>query len=235
SGRSQRVARRAAHHPAVAHDAGRAGATQRQGHRHRHALRSAAPAGGHPLMRIAVLTGGATPGRAVAFASASQIVAALRSRKHDVRVVDLAGSLMDERAERELLGGAVGLTPPAVDALAERERRMLSEGLAALEAVRNAEVLFLAVHGGALEGGTLQARYDCEVMAEQLSPGIELTVGVLGDVPLPVGQIVPKHELFDYETKYTPGMSEETFPARIDTALARQLQEYALMAHRALK
>src|SRR2546425_7681128 len=37
---------------------------------------------------------------------------------------------------------------------------MLSEGLAELDAVRNAEVLFLAVHGGALEGGTLQAVLD---------------------------------------------------------------------------
>lgn len=274
-------------------------------------------------MRVTVLTGGATAERAVALASASQIVAALRSRNHDVTVVDLAGDQLDDKGERELLGGAVGVTPPAVDALAEREKKMLSEGLAALPSVREADVLFLAVHGGALEGGTLQAvldvidvpytgsgplasalamdkdlskrlfraagvpvpawfmapvaaddvttalgwpvivkpskqgssvgltlvkqaqdldnavsvaaQYDDEVMAEQFIPGQELTVGVLGDVPLPVGQIVPKHELFDYETKYTPGMSEETFPARIDTLLARQLQEYALMAHRALK
>ena len=274
-------------------------------------------------MRVTVLTGGATAERAVAFASASQIVAALRSRKHDVKVVDTAGGQLDERGEREVLGGAVGLTPPAVDALAERERQMLSEGLAELPSVREADVLFLAVHGGALEGGTLQAvldvigvpytgsgplasalamdkdlakrlfraagvpvpawfmapvapddvttalgwpvivkpskqgssvgltlvkkaqdldnavklagHYDDEVMAEQFIPGRELTVGVLGDVPLPVGEIVPKHELFDYETKYTPGMSDETFPAKIDTLLARQLQEYALMAHRALK
>ena len=111
-------------------------------------------------MRITVLTGGATAERAVAFASASQIVAALRGRKHEVQVVDLAGGLLDDRAEGELLGGAVGLTPPTVDALAERERHMLSEGLAELEPVRNAEVLFLAVHGGALEGGTLQAVLD---------------------------------------------------------------------------
>ncbi len=274
-------------------------------------------------MRITVLTGGATAERAVAFASASQIVNALRSRRHNVHVVDTAGGLLDERAERELLDGAVGAAPPSVDDLAERERRMLSEGLAELEAVREADVLFLAVHGGPLEGGTLQAvldvvgvpytgsgplasalamdkdlskrlfratgvpvpawfmapvasddvttalgwpvivkpskqgssvgltlvkkaqdldnavelaaRYDDEVMAEQFIPGRELTVGVLGDVPLPVGEIVPKHELFDYEAKYTPGMSDETFPARIDTLLARQLQEYAIMAHRALK
>src|SRR5947208_13967101 len=37
---------------------------------------------------------------------------------------------------------------------------MLSEGLAELEPIQNAEVLFLAVHGGALEGGTLQAVLD---------------------------------------------------------------------------
>ena len=274
-------------------------------------------------MRVTVLTGGATAERAVAFASASQIVSALRSRKHDVHVVDLAGGVLDVRAERELLGSAVGAVPPDVDELAERQRRMLSEELAELPAVREAEVLWLAVHGGALEGGTLQAvldvlgipytgsgplasalamdkdlskrlfrsmgvpvpawfmapvaaedvstalgwpvivkpskqgssvgltlvkkaedldnavklaeRYDDEVMAEQFIAGRELTVGVLGDVPLPVGEIVPKHELFDYVTKYTPGMSEETFPAKIDTLLARQLQEYAVMAHRALK
>ena len=276
-------------------------------------------------MRITVLTGGATAERAVAFASASQIVAGLRSRQHQVSVVDLArgGGPLDERAERELLGGAGGAALPDVDALAEQERRMLSEGLGELKAVREAEVLWLAVHGGALEGGTLQAvldvigvpytgsgplasalamdkdlakrlfraagvpvpawfmapvgaddvstalgwpvivkpskqgssvgltlvkkaqdldnavklaeRYDDEVMAEQYIAGRELTVGVLGDVPLPVGEIVSKHELFDYVTKYTPGMSEETFPAKIDTVLARQLQEYALTAHRAVK
>ena len=53
-------------------------------------------------MRITVLTGGATAERAVAFASASQIVAALRgsARKHQVQVVDLAGGVLDEAAER---------------------------------------------------------------------------------------------------------------------------------------
>src|SRR5436309_1004686 len=274
-------------------------------------------------MRVTVLTGGATAERAVAFASASQIVAALRSRGHELSVVDTAGGLLDERGERELLGAAVGTAPPAVDQLAAREQRMLSEGLAELPAVRDADVLFLAVHGGSGEGGTLQAvldvigvpytgsgplgsslamdkdlakrlfraagvpvpawfmapvapedvttalgwpvivkpskmgssvgmtlvktakgldaavelarRYDDEVMAEQFIPGRELTVGILGDVPLPVGEIIPKHELFDYECKYTLGLSQEIFPAKIDTKLARQLQELAFIAHRALK
>src|SRR5207253_747328 len=86
--------------------------------------------------------------------------AALRSRGHDVCVVDTAGGLLDETGEREALGGAVGTAPPAVDQLAAREQRMLSEGLAELPAVREADVVFLAVHGGQLEGGTLQAVLD---------------------------------------------------------------------------
>src|SRR2546427_8938624 len=77
--------------------------------------------------------------------------------------------------------------------------------------------------------------YDAEVLVEQFIAGRELTVGVLGDVPLPVGEIIPKHELFDYECKYTPGMSEEIFPARLDPKPARQLQGLALAAHRSLK
>jgi D-alanine-D-alanine ligase len=85
---------------------------------------------------------------------------------------------------------------------------------------------------GAVE---LARRYDSEVLAEQFIPGRELTVGILDDVPLPVGEILPRHELFDYECKYTPGMSEELFPAKLDTPVARQLQELALAAHRALK
>src|SRR5437667_369260 len=163
-------------------------------------------------MRVTVLTGGATAERAVAFAGAVQIVAALRQRGHTVSVVDTASGLLTRADEARLLTSAVGREPPPVVELDERERAFLSNGLAALPDVTGAEVLF-----------------------EQFIAGRELTVGVLGDVPLPVGEIIPKHELFDYECKYTPGMSEEVFPAKLDPKPARQLQELALAAHRALK
>ena len=58
---------------------------------------------------------------------------------------------------------------------------------------------------------------------------------MLGDQALTVGEIVPRHEIFDYECKYTPGMSEEIFPARIDAALTETLRALALRTHRALK
>lgn len=276
-------------------------------------------------MRVTVLTGGATPERAVAFAGAAQVVTALRGRGHDVHVVDLATGLLSEAEEQRLLVLEVGTTPPAIGDLAAREREMLAEGLAGLATVRGADVLFLVLHGGAGEGGILQAvleaigvpytgsgplgsalavdkdlskrlfraagipvadwimtpppikpgalkralglpmivkpskqgstlglslvkreqdvtaaiaeaaRWDDEVMVEAFIPGRELTVGVLGDEALPPGEIIPRHELFDYECKYTPGMSEEVFPAKIGSRIARRLQELALSAHRAVK
>lgn len=78
-------------------------------------------------------------------------------------------------------------------------------------------------------------RYDDEVMLEQFVPGRELTVGILGDEALPVGEIIPKHEVYDYECKYTPGMAEEVFPAQIPSDRAREVQELARRAFQALK
>ena len=78
-------------------------------------------------------------------------------------------------------------------------------------------------------------RYDDEVMIEQFVAGRELTVGILGDEALPVGEIIPKHEIYDYECKYTPGMAEEVFPAQIPSDRAREAQELAKRAFQALK
>ena len=81
----------------------------------------------------------------------------------------------------------------------------------------------------------LAFEYDDEVMLERFVPGRELTVPVLGDETLPVGEIISKKEIFDYEAKYQPGMAEEIFPADIPADLAREAQRLALETHRALK
>jgi D-alanine-D-alanine ligase len=78
-------------------------------------------------------------------------------------------------------------------------------------------------------------QYDDEVMLERFIPGRELTVGVLGDDALPAGEIFPKHEIYDYECKYTTGMASEEFPARVTPLEAAALQDQALRAFRALK
>jgi len=274
-------------------------------------------------MRITVLTGGTSAERDVALASAVQVVSALRACGHEVAVVDTARGYIPEHEEASALRGVVGATPPSLEDLHALERGLLLSGLGNLPVVRNADVLFLALHGGRGEDGTIQAllevvgvpytgsgrlgsgmamdkdvskklfqmagvptadwimgpvtedvvsarlgwpvvvkpskqgstvgltvvkspddlrpaialarRYDDEVMVERFIPGRELTVGILEGRALPVGEIIPRHEIFDYECKYTPGMSEEVFPADVSAEVAGESGRLARLAHDALK
>jgi D-alanine-D-alanine ligase len=73
------------------------------------------------------------------------------------------------------------------------------------------------------------------VLFEQYHEGRELTVGVVGGRAMPVGEIIPAHEIFDYECKYQPGLAEEVFPADIDTELAQRVQRLAVRVHGSLR
>ena len=70
---------------------------------------------------------------------------------------------------------------------------------------------------------------DHEVIVEEFIEGTEVTCGIakLKDKELnfPLTEIVSKKEFFDYEAKYTPGMSDEITPARIDSKLTKQVQQ----------
>lgn len=274
-------------------------------------------------MRVTVLTGGTSSERAVALASAVQVVAALRARGHEVAVVDTARGYIPEAEEASALAGTVGTEPPPLAELRALERGVLLSGLGNIPVVRKADVLFLALHGGRGEDGTIQGllevmgvpytgsgrlgsamamdkdvskrlfryagvptadwimspftaadvaaklgwpavvkpskegstvglsvvkqqteldaavalarQYDDEVMVERFVPGRELTVGILEGRALPPGEIIPRHEIFDYECKYTPGMSDEIFPADLPAPVAVECERLALIAHHALK
>jgi D-alanine-D-alanine ligase len=77
----------------------------------------------------------------------------------------------------------------------------------------------------------LALKYSNKVMFEEFIPGRELTVGVLGDSFLPIVEIIPSHELYDYECKYTKGMSNYFCPAGIDVEVGLKIQEDALKIH----
>src|SRR3954465_5551896 len=309
------------------------GSEGRPADRNRQPIRRAAAADRDPVdhpqrlsrlrMRITVLTGGTSAERDVALASAVQVVAALRSRGHEVSGVDTARGYIAETDESNLLSGVVGTEPPSSARLQSLERGLLLSGLANLAVVREADVLFLALHGGRGEDGTIQTllemigvpytgsgrlgsamamdkdiskrlfrsaavptadwvmapaarsqverqfgwpvvvkpskqgstvglsvvksardyeeavtlarQYDDEVMIERFVPGRELTVGILEGRALAVGEIIPRHEIFDYECKYTAGMSQEIFPADLPASTAGECGRLGVLAHEALK
>lgn len=78
-------------------------------------------------------------------------------------------------------------------------------------------------------------KYDDEVLVETFIPGRELTVCILGGEALPAGEIIPKHEIYDYECKYTPGMAVEEFPAKLSKSETARIQMLAAEAFAALK
>jgi len=79
-------------------------------------------------------------------------------------------------------------------------------------------------------------RYDDVVLVERYIQGRELTVGLLGEGPeaLPVLEVVASKGIYDFECKYTRGMTQYLVPAPIPEDLAAELQRLALRAHRAL-
>ena len=73
-----------------------------------------------------------------------------------------------------------------------------------------------------------------ELLAEPYVRGRELTTAVLGDRALGVTELRPKSGFYDYDAKYTDGMTEHLFPAPIPDEIAEACTSLAVQAHRLL-
>lgn len=77
-------------------------------------------------------------------------------------------------------------------------------------------------------------QFDTHVLVEEFVRGRELTVGILGQRPLPVIEISTDHAFFDYAAKYTAGAAREEVPAPLDAMMTARAQLFALRAHECL-
>ncbi|MEO6359644.1 MAG: D-alanine--D-alanine ligase [Sphingomicrobium sp.] len=73
-----------------------------------------------------------------------------------------------------------------------------------------------------------------ELLAEPFIRGRELTVAVLGDEALAVTELKPKTGFYDYDAKYTDGMTLHVCPAEVPDEVAHSMMDMALKAHRLL-
>lgn len=79
--------------------------------------------------------------------------------------------------------------------------------------------------------------YSRKALIEEYLSGIEVSCGVLGNekpIPLPVIEIIPKREFFDYQAKYDEAQCEEIVPARISMRLTKRVQELAVQVFKAI-
>lgn len=96
----------------------------------------------------------------------------------------------------------------------------------------------IARQEGEVERGISEALAlgDVALIEEYLS-GPEITVAVIGNSEaraLPVIEIVPKKPFYDYDAKYTPGMSQHVIPARLTPEATSEAQAAALRAYEIL-
>jgi len=281
-------------------------------------------------MKVLVLLGGLSPERDVSLDSGSAVCEALKNSGNEVIAIDTGGGILLPEAQSENIKAAVRPEPPDVAALTALDKKSTLQTLRDTD-LCDIDVVFIALHGGSGENGTVQALLDLagvpytgsgvlasalamdkevskkifereeiptpdwtivesvdggdytdflqpitdrfgfpvivkpadggstvgltlvksvdklssalqlagelsrKIMVEKYVAGRELTVGILGGKSLPVVEIIASHELYDYECKYLPGMSQYVVPAEIDSALAARLQELGIKAFESLE
>lgn len=78
-------------------------------------------------------------------------------------------------------------------------------------------------------------KYNDDVLIEEFISGAFVTVGVLEkdgkNIPTEILEIRPKNEWYDFESKYTPGMSEFVLPAELDEEMTKKVKHIAVLAH----
>ena len=70
------------------------------------------------------------------------------------------------------------------------------------------------------------------ILIEEYIDGKELTVGILNDKVLPIVEIMPRGDYYDYKSKYTKFQSDYVVPANIDKKTKELLSAYSLKIHK---
>ena len=78
-----------------------------------------------------------------------------------------------------------------------------------------------------IEAIKLARTFDNITIIEQYIVGREITVGILGEKALPIVEIIPNHQIYDYECKYSAGMSKYICPAKIDSKKENQIKKHS--------
>jgi D-alanine-D-alanine ligase len=110
-------------------------------------------------MRVAVLFGGTSEERDVSIASGAQVMKALRQAGHQVIAIDTVRGVLGPAEEQRLLSSGVAPAPPAREELS-LIRTGAAMPLPAAGELQGIDVVFLTLHGGTGEDGTIQALLD---------------------------------------------------------------------------
>ena len=85
----------------------------------------------------------------------------------------------------------------------------------------------------------LAFKYDQEILIEEYIKGIEVSCSVIENngevIALPLVEICPKNEFFDYKSKYNEKLCQEIVPARVSDELSQKIFEISKKVFKLLK
>lgn len=164
----------------------------------------------------------------------------------------LASALAINKIAAKKIFTLEGIPTPAFTVVTRRE--VLNQGLEQAAARAIKEVGVPAVVKANTQGSTIgisfvheqekmsaaiesALEYDHDVLIEEFIFGIEVTASVLGNhdpVTLPLIEITSVTGVYDYQAKYTPGMSDHIIPPRLPEEIQSKIKELAVRAYLAL-
>ncbi len=158
----------------------------------------------------------------------------------------LASALSMDKAKSKVFYRAYGINTPASININKSETITYEQAAAKLGSKM---VLKPANEGSAFgvsivenkaefdEALQLAESLDSLVLIEQFVAGTEITVAVMGNtepIAMPVIEIVPHAEFYDFEAKYKDGGSDHICPAPLSEELTNKSQEMSIEAHKVL-
>jgi D-alanine-D-alanine ligase len=75
-------------------------------------------------------------------------------------------------------------------------------------------------------------KHSDKIIIEEYISGKEITVGVLYGKPLPIIEIIPKYEFYDFRSKYQKNASKHIIPAKITNKLEKLASNYAIKIYK---
>ncbi|MBI5838263.1 MAG: D-alanine--D-alanine ligase [Candidatus Eisenbacteria bacterium] len=151
---------------------------------------------------------------------------------------------MDKRLSKELFARAgiptpewVWLKPGDADVLTDAQLASLGGWPIVVKPNDQGSTIGLSVIqelGQLAPAVDLARRYSADVLVERFIPGREMSVPVICGEAYPVIEIRPTHGIYDYECKYTKGLSNYLCPAPVSEAVRARLQELSVRACAAL-
>jgi D-alanine-D-alanine ligase len=149
----------------------------------------------------------------------------------------LGSSLSMDKAIMKLLFTGMGIPTPAYTILADERELTFPIPFVVKPANEGSTIGTSIVRKEKEKDDAIKTalKYDRKLLIERYIKGREITVGIVNNIVLPIIEVRPSKGFYDFEAKYTKGMTEYIVPAKINKKIERRAKDIALGVYKAFE